>query len=210
MNYRNKENYKTSAMRLRELRVMFKEYKNWFYILLPYGVFLTIDLFTMNFFCTVSLYVFYDGRIPLFTNANGTHIWINRNLYFALSGIFNAIFQMIGNRTSYYTKFILTIGQKYPFCFVIFQVICGLLCSCVYFIQPFIVLIGISGVYMMNGAIYSSGVKYIDSKIDPKYNLISLSVWLLFADIGSIIGQNSFEGVVKYICNDSSTPSYYC
>lgn len=205
MNYRDKENYKTSSMRLRELKIMFKEYKNWFYILLPYGIFLTINMFTMNFFCTISLYIFYDERIPFISN-----IWINRNLYFALSGIFNAIFQMIGNRTSYYTKFILNIGQKYPFIFIIFQVICGLIASCVYFIQPFIVLIGISGVYLMNGAIYSSGVKYIDSKIDSKYNLISLSVWLLFADIGSIIGQNSFEPIVKYICNNSSTPSYYC
>ena len=117
---------------------------------------------------------------------------------------------MIGNRASYYTKFIRIIGQKYPFCFIMFQIICGLLCSCIYFIQPFVALLGIAGVYLMNGTIYSSGVKYIDSNIDPKYNLISLSVWLLFADIGSIIGQNSFEPVVKYICNDSSTPSYYC
>ena len=105
----------TSTMRLREFKIMFKEYKNWFYLVLPYGIFLTIDMFTMNFFCTVSLYVFYDGKIPLFTQSNGNHIWINRNLYFALSGIFNAIFQMIGNRTSYYTIYTI-IGQKYPFC----------------------------------------------------------------------------------------------
>ena len=211
INLREKEDYKTSMMRLRELKLNFKEYKQWFYILLPYGVFLTLDLFAMNFFCTVSLYVFYDGKIPLFTNIkNGTHFWINRDLYFALSGVANAIFQIIGNRTSYYTKFILKIGQKYPFCFIIFQLLCGLLCSCVYFIQPFITLFGIAGVYLMNGAIYSSGVKYIDTKIDKKYNLISLSVWLIFADIGSIIGQNTFEPIVKYVCNNSSTPSYYC
>eukprot|EP00483_Globobulimina_turgida_P008760 UN08778 len=197
-------------MRIRELKTMFREYKKWLFMLIPYGLFLTIDLFILNFFCTVSLYVFYSGEIPLFTSMEGKHVWINRDLYFALSGILNGICQVLGNRTSYYTKYITLIGQKYPFCFVVFQLCCGVLCSCVYFIQPFIALLGIAGVYLMNGAIYSSGVKYIDTKIDQKYNLIALSVWLIFADIGSIIGQNTFEPIVRYVCDDDSTPSYYC
>eukprot|EP01084_Bolivina_argentea_P232863 392361_1 len=210
VNTRHKESYKTSVMRIREVQQMFKEYREWLLTLLPYGVLLTLNLFNMNFFCTISLYVFYDGQLPLFTDMKGNVTWINRDLYFAISGVLNAVCQIVGNRTSYYTQCILSIGQKHPFYFIICEVACGVLCSCVLFIQPLIALFGIAGVYLMNGAIYSSGVKYIDSNIQQKYNLISLSVWLLFADIGSIAGQNAFEPVVTYICNAKSTPSYYC
>ena len=154
----------------------------------------------------MQLYVFYDGTVPLFEG----RVWVDRNLYFAVSGVLNALCQVLGNQTVYYTRCVAVIGQRHPFYFIVFQVMCGVACSCVYFIQPAVVLIGIAGVYLMNGAIYASGLQLIDSKIHHRYNLLAVSVWLVFADIGSLIAQNTFESLVQYVCDKDSTPSYYC
>ena len=41
---------------LGQVRRHLAEYKQWLYALLPYGVLLTLDLFVMNFFCTISVW----------------------------------------------------------------------------------------------------------------------------------------------------------
>ena len=230
INENNFQYTSSSTTRLKQFWVFITEYKQWFFKVLPHGVILTLCLFALNFFCTVSVenfsiispssllkyslflhlfsiqfYVFFDGKIPLISDW-----WIDRNLYFALSGALNAVGQALGNRAAYYWKCIRSIGQRHPFYFTICQMLCGLACSCIYFIQPLVILFAICGVFTINGAIYASGIKFIDSNVSARYNLVALSVFFVFADVGSIVGQNTFECIVEYVCGDDGLPHYYC
>merc|ERR1712129_122484 len=123
----SKDHVITAAMRIKELQLMCKEYKAWLPMVASYGVLLTADLFLMNFFCTIALYVFYNGKIPLI-ESSGFHIWMDRNLYFAISGGLNALCQIAGNRASYYTSCVRAIGQRHPMYFVMLQLVAGVLC----------------------------------------------------------------------------------
>lgn len=167
-------------------------------------------MFSVTFWCQHQFYVFFEGTIPLIPDRHGRQLWVDRDLYFAISGALNGIGQALGNRSAYYWRCIRSIGQRRPFYFIILQMLCGFTCSCIYFIQPLAILLAIGGVFTVNGAIYASGIKFIDSNVSRRHNLVALSVFFVFADIGSIIGQNTFEVIVHCVCGSDNTPSYYC
>ena len=50
----NKENVMCASMRITEFKLMLTEYKEWLPQVVAYGILLTLDLFSMNFFCTIS------------------------------------------------------------------------------------------------------------------------------------------------------------
>lgn len=58
---------RSSRVRLSEFWRTMREYKQWFFMVLPHGIILTLDLFALNFFCTVSVEnVPPSSSLPLF------------------------------------------------------------------------------------------------------------------------------------------------
>jgi len=55
---------------------------------------------------------------------------------------------------------------------------------------PSVAFIGALFMMLGDGLIYGSISRYIDESIHKDFNLIAITAWLLFGDIGSIIGQN--------------------
>lgn len=157
------------------------------------------------------LYVFDPGnnsnnKVPL---TKSSDVFINRDLLFAISGAFNALCQASGMRASYFSKFVGYISRRYAFIFILIIVAGSILCCCVFSLNVIIVIFGIGVVFLGNGLIYSTCVKNIDDRIESKYRLTCLSFWLLFSDMGALIGSSIWPSLLTVIC-DNLTQPYYC
>jgi len=56
--------------------------------------------------------------------------------------------------------------------------------------EPLLAPVGIFLVTLGDGLIYGSISRRVDERVPKQFNLIAITVWLLFGDLGSILGQN--------------------
>eukprot|EP01117_Protostelium_nocturnum_P011191 TRINITY_DN4064_c0_g1_i1.p1 TRINITY_DN4064_c0_g1~~TRINITY_DN4064_c0_g1_i1.p1 ORF type:complete len:232 (-),score=34.16 TRINITY_DN4064_c0_g1_i1:400-1095(-) len=121
--------------------------------------------------------------------------YINFTLYhrtllkFYFFVIYNSTFfigDMAGRQIMYNRKIV------FPFLFLLFPLVGATMA-----LLPWAEIAVISGFFIQlaNGCIYAQSTRHIEAKVDPKYSLISFSVWLFLGDIGSIIGTNSIQWV---------------
>lgn len=112
-------------------------------------------------------------------------------------------------RSSYFSKYLTIISKQCPYVFLFLMIVGSILSCGIFSLNIIIVFIGISILFFGNGLIYSACVKHIDDKIESKYRLTCLSFWLVFSDIGAIIGSNIWPSLVSIICKHLNE-SYYC
>eukprot|EP01084_Bolivina_argentea_P089155 160925_1 len=185
-------------------KLQLREWRNWFKIIIPFGIVVLCNYFMLNAFGTIPFYVMISGKVPLVGN-----VWINRDILFSVTGILWVIGSFLSYALLHYSERIKHFVLNYPSTIVLMHICGALLSSCAFFIQPLLNVIGSAIVNFAFGFIYKTAVTYVELNIDAKYRLISLSLLFMFGDIGATVGVNTFPFIVQLVC-DNTSESYYC
>eukprot|EP01117_Protostelium_nocturnum_P011192 TRINITY_DN4064_c0_g1_i5.p1 TRINITY_DN4064_c0_g1~~TRINITY_DN4064_c0_g1_i5.p1 ORF type:complete len:304 (-),score=43.35 TRINITY_DN4064_c0_g1_i5:400-1311(-) len=173
----------SSNLTLRDLLFQVKNFRKWLpKIAIHSGALACCRVFGALFNPGVLLYI-YSSQYINFTLYHRTLL----KFYFFV--IYNSTFfigDMAGRQIMYNRKIV------FPFLFLLFPLVGATMA-----LLPWAEIAVISGFFIQlaNGCIYAQSTRHIEAKVDPKYSLISFSVWLFLGDIGSIIGTNSIQWV---------------
>lgn len=161
-----------------------KHFREWVPLIWQHTLALSVDMFALGFNAAIQLYIYDVPHIPLWAGAattipvNGFRAWFN-----ACSLLGDAT----GRKLAYKTH-----RHLNPFLFLFFTFAgTAMVLSKQAIIAPF----GMWFVMFANGSIYAHTTKFIDDKVDRRFNLVSLSAWLLLGDVGSFGGANAVNPI---------------
>lgn len=167
-----------------------KKFREWAPLIWKHAFSLAVDMFAVSFGSAIQLYIYDTSLIPLWLGA-AHHV--NKNVFRAIFNSCSLLGDATGRKLAYYTHRHVT-----PFWFLISTVV-GV--SLILSKQSIVAPLGMFCVMFANGSIYAHTTKYVDDKVNHKYNLISLSAWLFIGDVGSFTGSNLVNSIRVLIGN---------
>jgi hypothetical protein len=178
-----------------------KLWREWFPKLKFMALALALNMFSVSFFSGIMFYIFNDHNwVPLFGAVDDEKTLMNHGWFFTVFNAFTFAGDSISRRVVYRWR------PRNPLWFLVLSGTGAALCLSRF---PVVAPIGIFLVFFANGAIYGTSTRYIDSHIDPKYNLIALSAWLFLGDLGSVTGSNLWQLAKQGFCSDNHL-KYVC
>ena len=185
---------KGNSLTFAEFKANMAEWRNWFPQIRRCALALFFDMFCVSFFSGIMFYILNDRNyVPLFGKLDGEKTLVSHDWFFAVYNLSTFLGDTISRKIVYRIK------PRNPLFFLIFSAVGAAMCLCRI---PILAPLGAFLIFFGNGAVYGSTTRLIDSTVDPKYNLIALSVWLFLGDIGSVSGSNIWQAVQKVFCGD--------
>lgn len=161
-----------------------KQFRSWAPKIWVHSLSLAVDMFAVSFGSAIQLYIYDHSMLPLWLGASHH---VSKNVFRAIFNCCSLIGDATGRKLAYFTHRYVT-----PAWFLFFTVT-GV--TLVLSKQAIIAPLGMWCIMFANGSIYAHTTKYVDDKVDHKFNLISLSAWLFVGDVGSFIGSNIVNSV---------------
>jgi MFS family permease len=178
-----------------------KLWREWFPKLKFLALALALNMFSVSFFSGIMFYIFNDHNwVPLFGSVDHEKTLMNHGWFFTVFNAFTFAGDSISRRVVYRWR------PRNPLWYLILSGMGAALCLSRF---PIVAPVGIFLVFFANGAIYGTSTRYIDSHIDPKFNLIALSAWLFLGDLGSVTGSNIWQLAKEGFCADNNL-KYVC
>eukprot|EP00758_Cryptobia_borreli_P011353 Tbor_TRINITY_DN5648_c1_g10::TRINITY_DN5648_c1_g10_i1::g.8700::m.8700 len=171
--------FAASEQNLRDLYDDLKQFKKWLPKIGLYSFTFALNMFCLSIGSSLQQFIYDSDALPL---VHGSDVTIPKNVHRILVNIMALFGDITGRKIAY------CITRKvHPLWYLLIVIIGAVVLLSK---QAIIAPIGMFLVMLSNGLIYSSTTKHIDIDVDPKYNLVALSVWFFIGDVGSFIGAN--------------------
>ena len=148
---------------------------------------------------TVLLYIFNADKVPLFLPGDETHL-MDHDFFFAIPNFAGFLGDSLSRNLAYKIRGLKKRHRRYQIILCcMFLSVCGGVCaiSKIGILAPLAMFL----IFFGNGMLYASSNRFIDAEIASQFSLITLSVWLLFGDIGSVIASESVDTVRSVACD---------